>query len=113
LLNFRTTAHARVVEKEVPDWPFGPTSSPVTIAKLPSGQALAFIARHGAAHSIEPSQVPVKANIAALKWLGVEAIVAFSAVGSLREEIRPRDVIIPNQIIDRTKVRFLRKLFGS
>lgn len=64
---------------------------------------IAFIARHGAHHSYLPSDVPSRANIAALKSLGVQAIVAFSAVGSLREEIRPGDFIIPSQIIDRTK----------
>lgn len=64
---------------------------------------VAFIARHGTTHSISPSTVPTRANIAALKSLGVKAIVAFSAVGSLREEIRPGDFIIPDQIIDRTK----------
>lgn len=64
---------------------------------------VAFVARHGIGHGINPSDVPSRANIAALKSLGVKAIVAFSAVGSLREEIRPGDFIIPDQIIDRTK----------
>lgn len=65
---------------------------------------VAFIARHGTAHNIPPTSVPARANIAALKHLGCKAIVAFSAVGSLREEIRPGDLIVPSQIIDRTKV---------
>lgn len=64
---------------------------------------MAFLARHGHNHSIQPSAVPFCANIAALKHLGVRAILAFSAVGSLREEIAPGDFIIPDQIIDRTK----------
>ena len=64
---------------------------------------MAFLARHGIGHSIPPSSVPARANIAALKSLGVRLIVAFSAVGSLREEIRPGDFVLPNQIIDRTK----------
>lgn len=64
---------------------------------------MAFLARHGVAHSINPSQVPSRANIAALSSVGVRAIIAFSAVGSLREEIAPGDFIIPDQIIDRTK----------
>lgn len=76
----------------------------MTIAQLPTGQTIAFIARHGPGHALLPTEVPCKANIAALKHLGVEAIVAFSAVGSLREEIKPKHVIIPSQIIDRTKV---------
>ncbi|KZV82077.1 purine phosphorylase [Exidia glandulosa HHB12029] len=70
---------------------------------LPSGTHVAFVARHGAHHTYLPSDVPSRANIAALKSIGVQAIVAFSAVGSLREEIRPGDFIIPGQIIDRTK----------
>ncbi|GAA5950412.1 hypothetical protein JCM21900_003727 [Sporobolomyces salmonicolor] len=86
--------------------PWGSPSSPITIASLstPSGPVtVAFLARHGPHHNIPPSSVPARANIAALKHLGVKAIVAFSAVGSLREEIRPGDIIVPDQIIDRTK----------
>ena len=64
---------------------------------------VAFLARHGIGHSINPSAVPARANIAALKSLGVKLIVAFSAVGSLREEIKPGDFVLPDQIIDRTK----------
>lgn len=64
---------------------------------------VAFISRHGVDHSITPSEVNGRANIAALKHIGVEAIVAFSAVGSLREEIEPGHFVIPDQIIDRTK----------
>jgi len=90
--------------KEVnPETPWGFPSSPITIATLPSGTQVAFLARHGRSHSINPSNVPARANIAALKSLGVKAIIAFSAVGSLREEIKPGDFIVPNQIIDRTK----------
>lgn len=68
-----------------------------------NGTHVAFLARHGLTHSIPPSRVPSTANIAALKSLGVRAILAFSAVGSLREEIAPKDFVIPSQIIDRTK----------
>ncbi|KDQ14573.1 hypothetical protein BOTBODRAFT_66158 [Botryobasidium botryosum FD-172 SS1] len=90
--------------KEVnPETPWGFPSSPITIATLPSGTPVAFLARHGRAHQINPSNVPSRANIAALKSLGVRAIVAFSAVGSLREEIKPGDFVVPNQVIDRTK----------
>lgn len=85
------------------DTPWGPTSSPITLAKLPTGQTVAFLARHGLHHQFSPSEVPCRANIAALKHIGCRAIVAFSAVGSLREEIPPRDIVIPSQIIDRTK----------
>ena len=98
------------IEQKVPGWPFGPTSSPIVLAELPTGQLIAFIARHGTGHTILPQDVPTRANIAAFKWLGVQAVVAFSAVGSLREEIRPRDIILPDQIIDRTKVRLPQAL---
>ncbi|WWC70219.1 S-methyl-5'-thioadenosine phosphorylase [Kwoniella pini CBS 10737] len=83
--------------------PWGKPSSPITISSLPSGDLIAFISRHGENHTITPTEVPVRANISALKHLGIEAIIAFSAVGSLREEIEPGHFIIPNQIIDRTK----------
>jgi len=95
--------HLTPVKEVNPETPWGYPSSPITISALPSGVHVAFIARHGSNHSISPSTVPVRANIAALKSLGVKAIVAFSAVGSLREEIRPGDFVIPDQIIDRTK----------
>ncbi|BGO90520.1 hypothetical protein NBRC10512_005237 [Rhodotorula toruloides] len=95
-----------IVKTVNPVTPWGPPSSPITIASLstPEGPVtLAFLARHGPHHNIPPSNVPSRANIAALKRIGVKAIVAFSAVGSLREEIRPGDIIVPDQIIDRTK----------
>ncbi|KIJ31670.1 hypothetical protein M422DRAFT_53259 [Sphaerobolus stellatus SS14] len=91
------------VTKVNPDTPWGHPSSPITIARLAQDVHVAFIARHGIGHVHSPSSVPARANIAALKSLGVKAIIAFSAVGSLREEIAPGDFIIPNQIIDRTK----------
>lgn len=83
--------------------PWGKPSSPVTISRTKSGFPIAFLARHGIHHEYSPSNVPARANIAALKSLGVTTIVAFSAVGSLQEKIRPRDFVVPNQIIDRTK----------
>jgi len=83
--------------------PWGKPSAPIVISKAPGGTLVAFLTRHGKGHSISPSDVPARANIAALKSLGVRLIVAFSAVGSLREEIRPGDFAIPSQIIDRTK----------
>ena len=86
-----------------PETPWGHPSSPITIASLPSGALVAFVARHGIGHAIHPSAVPARANIAALKSLGVRAILAFSAVGSLREEIAPGHFVLPTQIIDRTK----------
>ncbi|PPQ98229.1 hypothetical protein CVT26_003400 [Gymnopilus dilepis] len=86
-----------------PETPWGFPSSPITISSLPSGTQVAFLARHGIGHHINPSNVPSRANIAALKSLGVRVILAFSAVGSLREEIAPGSFVLPNQIIDRTK----------
>lgn len=91
------------VETTNPESPWGFPSSPITICSLPSGTKVAFLARHGKGHTISPSNVPSRANISALKSLGVKAILAFSAVGSLREEIAPGDFVIPSQVIDRTK----------
>lgn len=92
--------------------PWGSPSSPITIAKTEAGNHVAFLARHGRAHAILPSNVPNLANVAALKHLGVKAILAFSAVGSLREEIAPKDFVIPSQIIDRTKGVRRASFFG-
>lgn len=64
---------------------------------------VAFLARHGAHHQYAPHEIPARANIAALRRIGVRSIVAFSAVGSLREEIKPMDFVVPDQVIDRTK----------
>ena len=86
-----------------PITPWGPPSSPITIARSPKGTPVAFLARHGRGHIYSPSEVPSRANIAALKHIGVNAIVAFSAVGSLQHHLRPRDFFVPNQIIDRTR----------
>ena len=83
--------------------PWGYPSSPITIASLPSGTRVAFLARHGAGHTLSPSAIPARANIAALKSLGVRAVLAFSAVGSLREDMPPGTFALPTQIIDRTR----------
>lgn len=83
--------------------PWGFPSGSITISKTDLGFPVAFLARHGAHHDLLPSDVPSRANIAALKRLGVKAIIAFSAVGSLQQEIKPRDFVLPTQIIDRTK----------
>jgi purine nucleoside phosphorylase len=65
--------------------------------------AVAFISRHGLYHEHAPHEIPNRANIAALRALGVRNVVAFSAVGSLQAHVRPRDFVVPDQIIDRTK----------
>ncbi|KAM7191562.1 Methylthioadenosine phosphorylase, partial [Rhypophila sp. PSN 637] len=85
-----------------PTTPWGNPSSPITIA-LHNGIPIAFLARHGLHHQLAPHEVPARANIAALRSIGVRTIIAFSAVGSLREEIKPMDFVVPDQIIDRTK----------
>lgn len=90
--------------KEInPETPWGFPSAPITISKSPEGHQIAFLSRHGKGHTLNPSEIPARANIAALKSLGVEVILAFSAVGSLREEIAPKHFVLPSQIIDRTK----------
>lgn len=83
--------------------PWGTPSSPIIISRTATGFPVAFLARHGVNHEFSPSDVPSRANISALKSIGVTTIVAFSAVGSLQEHIKPRDFVIPTQIIDRTK----------
>ncbi|MBI4595052.1 MAG: S-methyl-5'-thioadenosine phosphorylase [Candidatus Tectomicrobia bacterium] len=92
-----------VQDKEV-STPFGPPSDIIKLGTL-EGTGIAFLPRHGRGHRISPTEVPSRANIYALKSLGVEWIISVGAVGSLKEEIRPLDMVIPNQIIDRTKSR--------
>lgn len=84
--------------------PFGSPSDVIVVGRL-NGQDIAFLPRHGRGHRLLPTEVNSQANIAALKKLGVEKIVAFSAVGSLKEELPPLDFVVPSQIIDRTRSR--------
>ena len=93
------------------DTPFGKTSAPVVVGTL-EGQRVAFLARHGIGHSITPAEVPYRANIYALKSLGVERIVSISACGSLQEQFAPGHIVIPDQIYDRTHGR-ARSFFGE
>ena len=86
------------------DTPFGAPSSPVRMLEW-AGAQVAVIARHGEGHVIPPSMVPYRANFFALKSLGVTRLLVTGAVGSLREEIRPRDLIVVDQVIDRTYAR--------
>jgi 5'-methylthioadenosine phosphorylase len=92
------------VEEVQIETPFGPTGAPIAIGTL-AGVRVAFVTRHGEGHRILPSEVPYRANIWALKSLGVERCFALSAVGSLREEIPPLDLVVPSQLIDCTKDR--------
>ncbi|HTI15899.1 MAG TPA: S-methyl-5'-thioadenosine phosphorylase [Dictyobacter sp.] len=84
--------------------PFGDPGDAIMIGKV-DGVAMAFLPRHGRGHRLNPSEVPSRANIWALKSLGVEWVISVSAVGSLREHMAPRDLVIPDQIFDRTKSR--------
>lgn len=84
--------------------PFGATSDVIVTGEL-HGVSVAFLARHGRDHRLIPSQVPYRANIHALRQLGVRYMLSFSAVGSLREEVRPLDMLIPDQFIDLTRKR--------
>ena len=93
------------------DTPYGPPSDAIIIGAL-DGQRVAFLPRHGVGHRILPSEIPVRANIWALKSLGVEFVFAVSAVGSLREEIAPLHMVIPDQLIDRTRGR-VNTFFGE
>ena len=92
------------VEEVTVATPFGPPSDCITLGTL-GGQRVAFLPRHGRGHRISPTELPVRANIWALKSLGVAHVISISAVGSLREEIAPADIIIPDQIFDRTRQR--------
>lgn len=85
-----------------PETPWGFPSSPIQILEH-NGVPIAFLARHGVHHQFAPHEVPARANIAALRHVGVRSIIAFSAVGSLQEEIKPMDFVVPDQVIDRTK----------
>jgi 5'-methylthioadenosine phosphorylase len=92
------------VEEVAVSTPFGEPSDVITVGKV-EGVSMAFLPRHGRGHRISPTEIPVRANIWALKSLGVEWVISVSAVGSLREHIAPRDLVIPDQLFDRTKSR--------
>ena len=84
--------------------PFGEPSDTIHVGTL-EGVRIAFLPRHARGHKINPTNIRARANIWALKSLGVEKVISVSAVGSLKEEIKPGDLVIPDQIIDRTKGR--------
>ena len=91
--------------------PFGRPSAPIVLTEI-GGQRVAVLARHGRGHRFNPSAVPYRANIWALKKLGVTHILASGATGSLRESIAPRDLVFPDQVIDKT-VRGGRTFFDA
>ena len=84
--------------------PFGPPSDVITVGRV-EGVSMAFLPRHGRGHRLNPTEVPSRANIYALKSLGVEWVISVSAVGSMREDVAPLDLLIPDQLFDRTRSR--------
>jgi 5'-methylthioadenosine phosphorylase len=93
------------------DTPFGPPSDALIVGTL-EGTPVAFLARHGRNHHLMPSELPFRANIHAMKQLGVKYIISASAVGSLKEEVKPLDMVVPDQFIDRTRNR-VSTFFGE
>lgn len=91
-------------ERVDPVTPFGRPSAPILLGKL-GRESVAFLPRHGEGHRYSPTDLPYRANVYALKALGVTHLVAISAVGSLREDLPPRSIVLPDQIIDRTVAR--------
>ncbi|SPF49143.1 S-methyl-5'-thioadenosine phosphorylase [Candidatus Sulfopaludibacter sp. SbA4] len=91
--------------------PFGWPSDNYVLGTL-EGKPVAFLARHGRGHRLLPSELNFRANIYGMKWLGVERIISLSAVGSLKEEHRPLDFVIPDQFFDRTRGR-ISTFFGE
>ncbi len=99
------------VENVSLETPFGAPSDDYVVGKL-AGKSVAFLARHGKGHRLLPSELNFRANIFGFKLLGVEHILSASAVGSLKEDIHPLDVVIPDQFIDRTRGR-ISTFFGN
>lgn len=92
--------------------PFGRPSDPLVIGTL-RGRRVAFLARHGKGHRLMPTEINFRANIFAMKKLGVERIISASAVGSLKEEHKPLDILLPDQFFDRTRYREGETFFGN
>jgi 5'-methylthioadenosine phosphorylase len=91
--------------------PFGDPSDVIVLGQL-EGKRVAFLARHGRGHRILPSEINFRANVYAMKSLGVERIISVSAVGSLQEDLRPGEFLVPDQFVDRTKLR-VSTFFGD
>ncbi len=98
-------------EEVAVETPWGDPSDKFVVGRL-SGETVAFLARHGRGHRISPSELNFRANIYGMKWLGVERIISLSAVGSLKQELRPQDFVIPDQFFDRTRGR-VSTFFGN
>src|SRR5204863_8705130 len=91
-------------EEHTIETPFGEPSAPFVTGML-RGKRVAFLARHGAGHRILPSELNFRTNIFGVKLLGVERIISASAVGSLKQEYAPLDIVVPDQLFDRTRGR--------
>ncbi len=100
------------VEELAVETPFGPPSDAIRVGML-QGKRVAFLARHGRGHTILPSDLPQRANMWALKSLGVERVLSVSAVGSLTEELAPGHLVTPDQLIDRTRMDRPATFFGA
>jgi 5'-methylthioadenosine phosphorylase len=98
-------------EERTIETPWGPPSDPYVVGRL-AGKDVAFLARHGRGHRLSPSELNFRANIYGFKSLGVERILSLSAVGSLKEEHKPLDFVIPDQFVDRTRGR-VSTFFGE
>jgi len=98
-------------EEQILSTPFGDPSGPYILGNL-RGKRVAFLARHGAGHRLTPSELNYRANIYGMKVLGVERILSASAVGSLKMEYKPLDIVVPDQFFDRTKGR-ISTFFGN
>ena len=101
-----------VLERRTVDTPFGAPSAPVTIGQF-GARRVAFLPRHGAAHTLLPSEINFRANIWALKSVGVREIISVSATGSLREALRPGELVLPSQYFDWTRGRRAGTFFGE
>lgn len=100
------------ISVSVPETPFGRSSDEIVTGTL-GGVRLAFLPRHGRGHAISPSELPSQANVWALKMLGVTHIISVSAVGSLQPRFEPRHIVLPDQLIDRTKGVRPASFFGK
>ncbi len=100
------------VEELVVETPFGKPSDAITVGTL-HGRKIAFLPRHGRGHVLTPSEVPYRANIFALKTLGVKYLISVSACGSLREDYEPGHLVIPDQLVDFTKGLRDRTFYGN
>lgn len=100
-----------ITEKAV-STPFGDPSDKIVSGKI-AGRRVCFLPRHGVGHRILPTEINHKANIWALRSLGVRWLISITAVGSLREELAPRDIVVPDQLLDRTGTAGKHTFFGN